>query len=312
MNIVPIVFAFDNNLILPAEVAICSLLQHAKDTTYYQIYVLHGSDADLSGFEADTIKKSYPHCDIVFKNVGDAFQKAFEIRGITIPAYYRLLIPEIITEHDKIIYSDVDVIFQGDLSELYQTDLKDNYLAATYDWGMMIDENGRRYAESIEGLSADDYLQAGFLLMNNRKMREDNVVFRFKELARHNYRYQDQDIINITCRNRKMVLPLFYNMIDYAFQFMIKEPDRMRRWCSEEDLKRAECPIMIHYNGHKPWKKYSINFDIWCEYYRKSPFFDPHYYFEFYYYRLNIFDQLPLWKRIKILVRYFVYGKRVI
>ncbi len=68
----------------------------------------------------------------------------------------------------------------------------------------------------------------------------------------------------------------------------------------------------IHFNGHKPWKKYSTNFDIWWEYYRKSPFFDEKFYFDFFYYRLNIFDQLSLLKRIKILVRYFIYGKRII
>lgn len=59
-------------------------------------------------------------------------------------------------------------------------------------------------------------------------------------------------------------------------------------------------------------EKYSINFDVWWEYYRKSPFFDERFYFDYFYYRLNIFDQLSLWKRIKILVRYFVYGKRII
>ena len=46
------------------------------------------------------------------------------------------------------------------------------------------------------------------------------------------------------------------------------------------------------------------------EYYRKSPVFDQKFYFDFYYSRLNELDQLPLLKRIKILVRYFVYGRR--
>ena len=41
-------------------------------------------------------------------------------------------------------------------------------------------------------------------------------------------------------------------------------------------------------------------------------FFDQKFYFEFFYTRLNELDQLSLWKRIKILIRYFVYGKREI
>ena len=66
----------------------------------------------------------------------------------------------------------------------------------------------------------------------------------------------------------------------------------------------------IHYNGHKPWKKYAVNFDIWWEHYRKSPYFNSDYYFEFFYNKLNELDQLPFTKRVKILLRYFIYGVR--
>ena len=38
MNVVPIVFAFDNNLILPACVCISSLLVNAKCDTFYDVF----------------------------------------------------------------------------------------------------------------------------------------------------------------------------------------------------------------------------------------------------------------------------------
>ena len=41
MNVVPIVFAFDNNLILPACVCISSLMMNAKEDTFYDIFILH-------------------------------------------------------------------------------------------------------------------------------------------------------------------------------------------------------------------------------------------------------------------------------
>ena len=66
----------------------------------------------------------------------------------------------------------------------------------------------------------------------------------------------------------------------------------------------------IHYNGRKPWQGYCLNFDIWWEYYRKSPVFDEEYYFKFFYNRLEELDTLPLMKRMKNLVRYFVYGRK--
>ena len=41
MNIVPIAFAFDNNLILPACVCISSLMMNAKENIFYDIFILH-------------------------------------------------------------------------------------------------------------------------------------------------------------------------------------------------------------------------------------------------------------------------------
>ena len=84
----------------------------------------------LSGFGAQRIKEQYPNCNITLRNVGDLFAGAYEIRGITNVTYYRLLIPTLIPEYDKIIYSDVDVIFRDDLSHVYQSTLfEDEYVA---------------------------------------------------------------------------------------------------------------------------------------------------------------------------------------
>ena len=66
----------------------------------------------------------------------------------------------------------------------------------------------------------------------------------------------------------------------------------------------------MHYNGPKPWKEWCINFDIWWEAYRKSPIYDSTFYYDFYQSKQNELDKLSLIKRIKILVRYFVYGIR--
>lgn len=84
----------------------------------------------------------------------------------------------------------------------------------------------------------------------------------------------------------------------------------MLRYFAEEELQYALTKGIVHYNGPKPWKDYCVNFDIWWEYYRKSPFFDERFYFDFFHGKLNLLDQLPLWKRVKILIRYFIYGRK--
>ena len=127
MNIIPIVFAFDNNLILPACVSISSLLMSAKQDTFYDIFILH-SGAEL--LEQEAINKLclfYSNFKITYVLVTNEFEDAYEVRGITKATYYRLLIPQLITQYDKIIYSDVDVIFRSDLSDVYKLDIENEY-----------------------------------------------------------------------------------------------------------------------------------------------------------------------------------------
>lgn len=312
MNIVPIVFAFDNNLILPACVCISSLMMNANEDTFYDIFILHSAHIELKKEDLDRIPTYYKNCRIQYRQVDDTFDSSFEIRGITTPAYYRLLIPELITEYEKIIYSDADIIFRMDLSFLYHTDIESYYLAATRDIGLNFSDDGIKYISSVNGLRQGQYLQSGFIMMNCKKMLQDKLVDKFRHLAQKKLKYQDQDILNLTCGDNVLFLPIKYNMTDYSYYFLNKERNKITSILAGEDINEAMYHGNIHFNGHKPWKKYSTNFDIWWEYYRKSPFFDEKFYFDFFYHRLNIFDQLSLLKRIKILVRYFIYGKRII
>lgn len=307
MKTIPIAFAFDDNLMLPACISISSLLMNANKDTFYDIFLLHNEKDLRDKTLFDKLKKTYSNCRINYIKVDNTFDNAFEIRGITTPAYYRLLIPQLITEYDKVIYADADIIFRFDLSSLYDTEMYNNYIAATYDWGMILNEDGQKYIESVEGLTQGEYIQSGFLLIHSAQIRKDNLVPQFIEAAKHNYKFQDQDILNIFCGMKRIILPIKYNMTDYAFYFATKEPERLSKYCTSTELQEAKLNGTLHFNGHKPWKKISINFDIWWEYYRHSPFYDERYYFDFFHSKLNELDLLPFWKRVKILLRYFIY-----
>lgn len=308
-NIIPIAFAFDNNLVLPACVCISSLLSNANEDTFYDIFILYSESGNVDRTDLDTIPKYYNNCKINYRLVDNTFETAFEIRGITTPAYYRLLIPELIPEYDKVIYSDVDVVFRMDLWDLYQINLDGYYLAATRDLGLNLSKEGVEYIKTLNGVKAGDYLQSGFIVLNSSLIMRDGLVEQFKALAKQKLKFQDQDILNIACHDKVKYLSLEYNMTDYSFYYVMKECDRILDLFDKEAIEVALNKGTLHYNGHKPWKKYCVNFDIWWEYYRNSPFFDPHFYFEFYYSKLDELDQLSLWKRIKILLRYFIIRK---
>lgn len=309
MNIVPIILTFDNNMSLAAGVCISSMMMSANEDTFYDFFVLHaGNPPEIVGLEK--IKDAYPNMRLQYRSVGSAFAGAFEIRGITEAAYYRLLAADLVTEYDKAIYADVDMIIRLDLTELYQTEMEHNYLGAVYGIGLNTDENGRNYVKSI-GLEPGNYFLSGFLLMDLSKIRRDNLIPKFKALASHNYRYQDQDIMNIVCENHIMSIPFVYSMVIAAFESVIMDTALLRtKYMHPKDDKDPLVYSNIHYNGVKPWKGWCPNLDQWWECYRKSPIYDPKFYFSFFYNRLDEYDQLPLMKRLKILYRFFSVGRK--
>ena len=305
---IPIVFSFDENLELPAIVCMTSLLKHAESDTYYKIYILHPKNSFKDKSRFNKLHQCFNCFDITFIEVDTIFETAYQVRGITSPTYYRLLIPNLLDCYDKIIYSDVDVIFRSDLKQVYSISLDEEYIAATKDLGMILSSDGQKHMRSLGLALSDGYYQAGFILMNCRKILEDNLVPRFINLSKSKYKYQDQDILNIVCKNKCKPLPIKYNMTDYVYKYFFQGHEYFKTM-SEKDINEALSTGTIHYNGHKPWQKYSLNFDIWWESYRNSIIYDDLYYYNFFYKKVDLYDRLTLWKRIKILIRYFIFGR---
>lgn len=306
---IPIVFAFDNNLILPACVCLSSLLMNARKDTHYDIFILYSSKVSLDRTPFDWLKLAFDNYDLTFRQVDSTFDNSFEIRGITPSTYYRLMIPEFIPEYDKIIYSDVDVIFREDLTEWYtETIFFDEYVAGVNSLSNLNTSTNKYYSESL-GLNPSKIIYAGNIILNSRKLKEDGIIDKFKAHAGKKYRFQDMDILNIVCKDRiKYLSPGFCLTTDITEYASCKKHVLNDLW-SEDQISAALRTGIVHYNGQKPWIGGCINFDIWWEYYRKSPYFSQSWYYTFFNNMLNLFDSLTLWKRIKILSRYFICGK---
>lgn len=309
-NTIPIVFAFDNKLTFPACICLSSLLMHAKEETFYDIFILHSEHELLNHEEIDKLSTYYPNCQIQYRTVDSTFDNAFEIRGITTSTYYRLLIPEIVPEYNKIIYSDVDVIFRNDLSDIYlNTDMTGCYVAGVNSLSHLKNDT-KKYYQDVIGITAEGIIYAGNIIINSELILKDNIISHFKEHIQNKYRFQDLDIINIVCRGHIKYLPPCFCLTTDITEYASKKRSALYNIWSEEDIQHAIQEGIVHYNGEKPWRAGCINFDIWWEYYRKSPFFNQSFYFDFFNRMLNEHDYLPLWKRIKILARFFTFGKR--
>ena len=98
-------------------------------------------------------------------------------------------------------------------------------------------------------------------------------------------------------------------MTNYAFQYWNDRHEAMQGGCTDTEIESQSINSNLHYNGQKPWQGWCVNFDIWWEYYRKSPFFSEKQYFNFYNKKKDELDALSLWKRIKVLARFFIVGR---
>lgn len=310
MNKIPIVFTFDDNLIMPACVCISSLLRSADPETFYDIYILHSEKCDFTQTLLAEYNNIYHNCEIIFRTVYSEFVSAFEIRGITTTAYYRLLIPEIIPEYDKVLYSDVDVIFREDLSKYYNAPL-DGYYMAGVDNGSALRPAVQKYVKDKLGIDHKyGHFYSGNLVINSSEIRKDNLIPKFRELAKKDFHQQDMDIINIVCYGKIKPLSPAFCLTNFLTELIVKRKDDMLRFFSEDILNQALKKGIVHYNGPKPWKEWCVNFDIWWDAYRNSPVYDPQYYFEFFNGKQGELDKLSLTKRLKILARYFIYGRK--
>lgn len=307
MNYIPIVFCFDDNILMPAGICISSLLENAKSDTFYDIFILHDNFAKYpySGF-LERLYDKYKNFRINYRNIGNQFDNAFEIRGITKATYYRLLIPNVISEYDKIMYHDVDVIFRDDLSQIFHsTEMEGFYYAGVSSPYSEISS----YVNQHIGVPIEKYIATGNLIINSKLIRKDNIVSQLLDCAKKKWKYQDMDVINFTCKNYIKILAPYFCVVGTTSEILknINQP-----FYSKEEAEMARTIGIIHYNGSKPWNGWCYNFDIWWEYYRKSIYYDPEFYFNFYQNKLLEYDQLGLVKRLKIFVRYFTHKKEKI
>src|SRR5690606_28533397 len=128
---------------------------------------------------------------------------------------------------------------------------------------------------SVISIDISKYIASGNLIFNSKKLREDNIVLRFKEVAKQNWKYQDMDVINIVCKGNIRYLAPSFCIVGTTAEIL---SDINQPYYTREDADYALHYGIIHYNGPKPWKSWCYSFDIWWEYYRKSIYFDPKFY----------------------------------
>lgn len=281
MNTIPIVFAIDNNVVMQCGVAITSLLFNASEETLYDINIIYEA-ARLSKNNLDFLADKFTSCEkmsLHFVEITNDFS-TMPLSGehSSVALYYRLAIPSLFPQLDKVIYADVDMVFQSDLAELYVKALNNgDWIAAVPDFALDDKFSFESPLPSMVGKSVKNYFNSGFLVMNLKALREHNVEAVFKEHCKIKYGQNDQDVLNVVCNGKTELLPCIYNFQPCHFaNYMWGRKD------AKVDFGELFKHGTLHYTGpHKPWNSLEcVAADAWWHYYRKSPFYDDKVYFK--------------------------------
>lgn len=262
---IPIIIAADNGYAYPMIVTIASALQTAKANTTYIFYLLVSNDfSDTNRQMIKQICSEYPKCRYYFFNMGNAYKNVhLTIKHITKATYYRLLLPSLLPNVSKCIYLDADIIVKKDLSLLYRTCIDDKYIAGVRALGYFhSEENLQNKISELHIPSMDQYVNAGVLLMNLKKMRDDNLENTFENLLTKNFSSQDQDIINAACYGKIRLLPFQFNAMTKYPLYSDVAYDNTRyfqQYIKKNDWDNGrKNPTIIHYaDKKKPWNDLS-------------------------------------------------------
>lgn len=241
-----------------AATVIASVMENNKSNKIAFHVVCDGISSDMQ----DVLKKwvTSHNCEIYFYTVNTDVFARFpfgENSWLHDGTYYRLYLGEVLKDIDKVIYLDCDVVVNGSLAELWNTDIEGYALAGSRD--RLNDDihvyNRLRYPMS------DGYINAGVMLINLKKWREDRFFEKALSLAGQMplaLKNHDQDFVNAIYHGQIKVLDFRYNLMEYFLY--VEEWMCLDRKYYSEIIEACHTPVIIHFcMRKKPWHYECIN-----------------------------------------------------
>lgn len=265
-NSIPLVVAFTPNYFIPAATCLYSIFKHLEAKGQLHVICLLSEDLPKQLIQKIQLIGGQ-RAQYSFVNLQGRLKDIYVDAKYTEAASYRLLLPELLPEYDKVMYIDCDVIVRNDLIELYQmTDLEKFYLAAVFE--APLDFQVERF--KLIGCDPMNYINSGFLIMNLALMRQDNMVRKFLEALRVDYlEFPDQDVLNQLCKGRILGLAPYYNSIRTFYLPQYKK-EFLRKY-TDKDWQDIHKHGTMHYTGAKPWNHFTVEFQLWWQYYEQLP-----------------------------------------
>ena len=287
---IPIVFASNDNYVPYLGVAMLSLLENASADFNYDIVVLEGDISETGKYLLRITAERFENCSLRFVRVRDYVQiPKFHInKYFSVETYFRLFIPTLFKEFDRLIYLDCDLAVLGDISELYQTDIRGFTIGATRNFSSLplylkhiiwekIDWK-KYYEKTLRLQNPQNYFQAGVMLIDVKEMGAEDNQARLLALANSfNPFFVDQDILNSFFNEKVKIIDQAWN---YENGMDVENIDYLKTDINSHLysalIVAMQNPKIIHYAGsRKVWADPRVpRAELWWSYARKTPFYE--------------------------------------
>jgi lipopolysaccharide biosynthesis glycosyltransferase len=248
-NTIHVAYALDDNYTEFTCVSMTSLLHNTNRPVHF--HVLENRLSEENKRILRDIGKRYPHGQWTFYHVGsnDGFV-CDDAKKLTIETYFRLYLPKLLIDIDKVLWIDSDTIINGDIIDLYETELNDKLAGVVADSLFGNDTEHRK----VLNLGEYYYFNAGVMLFNLSALRRgfdllnkctaiSKILYAKKTRKRLSY-CADQEALNYILKGKVEYLPWKYN---FMFHFEMNEITQTHTL--HNSVEAFSNPVIIHYIG---------------------------------------------------------------
>lgn len=263
--IMNVVFASDDNYVPLLIISLVSFLKsNAKDFKNINVFILDDGISDKNINLIDSKIRDF-NCSTYFiktKNIDEMDIKIASLERSnfnSLTTYSRLFVSNLLPKNiDRVLYLDCDSLIVNSFKELWDLDISDYYCAG------VLDSINTAVKQKLGFSKEDNHYNAGVLLINLKKWREDNVEEKFINfmIENQNRFYQhDQGVINNVFKNKIKTVDPKYNLQGY-FQFLDYNLSRKfacmeTEYYSRDTLSNSQKnPVFLHFcsaNYFRPW-----------------------------------------------------------
>ena len=249
-----IIFGVDGKFIAHSLITIMSIIKHAGSSAYH----FHLISSELSTLDQARLSEIFSqsiHGLTLHHLQNELFSHFPTTELFTRATYYRFLTPLILSDAEKILYLDADIVCLNPLDELWQHPLPPDVMA------LVVGESEELQTQLSESVSlrSQRYFNAGMMFINVKLWNSEQISEQAFELLAekgHQFRFLDQDALNILLQERVLYIDPRFNTIT-----MLAHDDRGYAL----DVPKQTC--LLHYAGaDKPWQVW--NQQQVCHYYR--------------------------------------------